>query len=370
MALLPAPEALTPVAPARRRLRVGLIGGVRFPQRPPFAGGLEAHTWTLAEGLRDRGHAVTVFGTDAPPGCDVHRVAIDWRPSEHARRDLSAQPADVVAEHHAYLHILRTLARREVEVDVVHNNSTHHLPVAMAPLLPVPMVTTLHTPPTPWLESAFALDGDDRGHVVSVSQTNAAQWGAGTVHEVIANGVDCDVWHPEPAVRPRGAVWFGRLVPEKAPHLAIDAAARAGTPIVLAGPDHDPAYFASEIAPRLGPDAAWAGHLDAAGCALLVAAAEVCVVTPMWPEPFGFVVAEALACGTPVAGFASGAVPELVTTEVGRLAPPGDVEALAAAIAEARVLDRAACRSHAVATFSLERMVDQYEDALLRSATA
>ena len=135
MTLLPAPEVLTHVAPSRRRLRVGLIGGVRFPQRPPFAGGLEAHTWTLAEGLRDRGHAVTVFGTDAPPGCDVHRVAIDWRPTEGARRDLSAQPADVVAEHHAYLHILRTLARREVEVDVVHNNSTHHLPVAMAPLL-------------------------------------------------------------------------------------------------------------------------------------------------------------------------------------------------------------------------------------------
>ena len=366
MALLPVSDSPGPLTGSARRLRIGLIGGVRFPQRPPFAGGLEAHTWTLAEGLRDRGHAVTVFGTDAPPGCDVHRVAIDWRPSAGARRDLSSRPADVVAEHHAYLHILRTLARREVEVDVVHNNSTHHLPLAMAPLVPAPMVTTLHTPPTPWLESAFALEGGDRGHVVSVSRTNAAQWGPGTVDEVIANGVDCDLWRPDPAARPAGAVWFGRLVPEKAPHLAIDAAARAGLPIVLAGPDHDPAYFAAEIAPRLGDGVRWAGHLDAAGCAALVAGAAVCIVTPMWPEPFGFVVAEALACGTPVAGFTSGAVPELLTADVGRLAPPGDVEALARAILEARHLDRTACRRHAVSSFSLTRMVDRYEEAVLR----
>lgn len=350
----------------RRRLRIGLIGGVRFPQRPPFAGGLEAHTWTLAEGLRDRGHAVTVFGADAPAGCDVEVVKIDWEPSDAARSDVSSRPVDLVAEHHAYLQILRLLATRRVPVDVVHNNSTHHLPVAMAPLIPVPMVTTLHTPPNPWLESAFALGAGEVGQVVSVSRTNAAQWAAGTIDEVIANGVDCSLWRPEPSVRPEGAVWFGRLVPEKAPHLAIDAARRAGVSIALAGPAHDAAYFESQIAPRLGPDVRYVGHLNPAGCVALVARAEVCVVTPMWAEPFGFVVAEALACGTPVAAFANGAVPELVTEEVGRLAPPGDVEALARAIWRARSLDRRACRRHAVELFSLEHMVERYEQAFLR----
>jgi len=357
-----------PTRVPRRHLRIGLIGGVRFPQRPPFAGGLEAHTWTLAEGLRDRGHAVTVFGVDAPAGCDAQVVAIDWKPTEAARRDLSNRPADLVAEHHAYLHILRLLATRRVPVDVVHNNSTHHLPLAMAPLVPVPMVTTLHTPPTPWLESAFELGGGDVGHVVSVSRTNAAQWSPGTVDEVITNGVDCSLWAPDPTAVPSGAVWFGRIVPEKAPHLAIDAALRADLPIVLAGPAHDPVYFEAEIAPRLGPSVRYAGHLDAAGCAALVAGAEVCVVTPMWTEPFGFVVAEALACGTPVAAFANGAIPELLTEEVGCLAPSGDVDALADAVRRARHLDRATCRRHAVERFSLDQMVDRYEQALLRCA--
>jgi len=352
----------------RRRLRVGLIGGVRFPQGPPFAGGLEAHTWALAEGLRDRGHAVTVFGADAPPGCEVHEVRIDWQPSEQARRDVSNRPADVVAEHHAYLQIMQHLALGEPEVDVVHNNSTHYLPLTLASVLPVPMVTTLHTPPTPWLESAFALGAGRHGHVVSVSRSNAGQWAPGTVDEVIANGVDCDVWTPDPTVTPSGAVWFGRLVPEKAPHLAVHAAKRAGLPLVLVGPAHDEAYFAAEIAPWLDDDVRYAGHLDPAACARLVAAAEVCVVTPMWAEPFGFVVAESLACGTPVAGFANGAVPELVTPEVSRLAAPGDVDALARAIRAARHLDRDACRRHAVERFCVQRMVDRYEQVLLRCA--
>ena len=308
---------------------------MRFPQRPPFAGGLEAHTWMLAEGLSAHGHRVTVFGTDAPPGCEVREVTADWAPSETARADLSAVPAEVMSEHHAYLRIMRSLALREVEVDVVHNNSTHLLPVAMAPLLRVPVVTTLHTPPTPWLESALALREPDTGHVVSVSHANAAQWVPGTVDEVIGNGVDCTVWRPRDDVRPEGAAWFGRMVPEKAPHLAIDACRAAGVRLDLAGPVHDRRYFDREVATRLGDDVRYVGHLSPEGCALLVAAAEVCVVTPVWAEPFGFVVAEALACGTPVAGFASGAVPELVDDEVGRLAPSGDVPKLAAAILEA-----------------------------------
>ena len=349
-------------------LRIALIGSVRFPQRPPFAGGLEAHTWMLAEGLRDRGHAVTVFGTDAPDGCAVREVTADWTPSETSRSDVSAVPDEVVSEHHAYLRILRSLALGEVEVDVVHNNSTHLLPLAMASLLPVPMVTTLHTPPTPWLESALAVCEHDTGHVVSVSHANAAQWAPGTVDEVIGNGVDCSMWRPRPGVARDGAVWFGRLVPEKAPHLAIDAARAAGLAIDLAGPVHDRRYFEREIRPRLGDGVRYAGHLAPEACVDLVAAAEVCVITPVWAEPFGFVVAEALACGTPVAAFAAGAVPELVDDTVGRLAPVGDVASLAAAILEARDLDEADCRRHAVERFSLDTMVERYATVFRRCA--
>jgi glycosyltransferase involved in cell wall biosynthesis len=104
------------------------------------------------------------------------------------------------------------------------------------------------------------------------------------------------------------------------------------------------------------------GHLDHAALARLVGSAAVAVVTPCWDEPYGLVVAEALSTGTPVAAFARGAVPQLVTEQCATPAEPGDVPGLAAAIRRSARLSRAAARSHAVRTCSAERMIDEYEE--------
>ena len=86
------------------------------------------------------------------------------------------------------------------------------------------------------------------------------------------------------------------------------------------------------------------------------------LVSPRWEEPFGLVVAEALACGTPVAGFRRGALPDILDRETGRLAEPDDAFDLARAVGEAAELDRASCRRRAEALFDADRMVDAYED--------
>jgi glycosyltransferase involved in cell wall biosynthesis len=83
-------------------------------------------------------------------------------------------------------------------------------------------------------------------------------------------------------------------------------------------------------------------------------------VTPCWDEPYGLVVAEALACGTPVCAFAEGALPELLEDDFGRLVAPGDVHELAAALLDAPALSRNAARRHAVANCSLQTMIDRY----------
>ncbi|WCO68239.1 glycosyltransferase [Iamia majanohamensis] len=344
-----------------------MIASVRFSAGPPFAGGLEAHSWHLAAGLRARGHEVTLFGPEAPPGCRARPVPASWRPSAAARQDLSMLPDQVVADHHGYLQVVRDLARQD-DFDVIHNNSAHYLPLASAPILRAPLVSTLHTPPTPWLESALALGGSEVGHLVSVSRSNAARWDVAQPVEVIPNGVDCATWRPHGGRR-SGAVWTGRIVTEKAPHLAIAAARRCGTTIDLAGPVHDPTYFEEVIRPSLGPAVRYHGHLGQEACAELVASAEVSLVTPTWPEPFGLVVAESLACGTPVAGFAAGALPELVDEEVGRLVPEGDVAALARALPEAAALDAVTCRRVAEARFGLDRMVAAYDRTLAAQAS-
>lgn len=344
-----------------RPLRVCLIASSRYPIREPFAGGLESITHALAAELGRRGHRVTLFAAPgSDPELDVAELPVPvFDPSPAARRDVNA-PSDLwMAEHHAYLGLMLDLARTGAErFDVVHNNSLHHLPVAMAPALSTPLVTTLHTPPVPWLESAAAL-APDAAAFAAVSRSTAEAWAHVVPSTPVLNGVDTARWHVGPGGGP--AVWSGRLVREKAPHDALDAARRAGVPLVLAGPAPDEDYFETEIAPRLGPTAVHVGHLDHRALDRLLGRASVALVTPAWEEPYGLVAAEAMACGTPVAAYARGALPEVVVPGTGALAAPGDLDDLARAILDAQACDRAVVRRHAEQHCSLGRMVDDYE---------
>jgi glycosyltransferase involved in cell wall biosynthesis len=343
-----------------RRFRICLIASSRFPVAEPFAGGLEAHTHALATELRARGHQVTLFAAaGSDPMLTADTLDIDpFESSDIARTDVGASPEQWMQEHHAYLGLMLELARTGAgRFDLVHNNSLHHLPVAMSTTLHVPMVTTLHTPPTAWLESAMQLSPEAR--FVAVSAFTARQWRASTRAPVILNGVDTVRWTPGPGGP--GAIWLGRIVPEKAPHLAIEAARVAGLPLDLAGPVFDREYFERAVEPRLDARIRYLGHLSTPELAERVGRSAVTAVTPLWEEPYGLVAAESMACSTPVAAFERGALPELVSPASGRLASPGDPDALAAALLDAAALPREGVRRHAVEHCSLGAMVDRYE---------
>ncbi|MEU6388460.1 glycosyltransferase [Streptomyces sp. NPDC046939] len=343
-------------------MRVALIASARHPISEPFAGGLEAHTWGLAHALVKRGHHVELF---AAPGSDPALGARELpvrkvRLSAAARADASMPSARWMEEHHAYLMLMLELARDgERRFDVVHNNSLHHLPVAMASTLRVPVITTLHTPPTPWLESAIQTPDACPVAFTAVSAFTASAWQPLVpAARVVRNGVDTDFWQPGPGGD--GLLWSGRLVPEKGPHLAIRAARAAGVPLRLAGPVSDRAYFDAEVAPLLGDGAEYVGHIDRRGLAALLRESAAALVTPSWDEPYGLVVAEALACATPVCGFDRGALAEILTPECGLLAPPGDVQALADLIPRVMRLDRRAARARAEEFCALDRTADAY----------
>ena len=344
-------------------MRICIVAASRVPVAEPYSGGLEAHTGALTRSLVERGHQVSLF---AAPGSDPRLGVVSelpvrrFVPSPQARADVGAPPAAQVEEHHAYLGLMLDLARDGHErYDVVHNNSLHHLPVAMAPALGVPLVTTLHTPPLALLESAIRLDGGTSSFVAVSDHTRRA-WRHAVDATVVRNGVDTARWTPGPGGR--RAVWVGRLVPEKAPHLAIRAALAAGYAIDLAGPVQDQRYVRDHVAPLVdGSRVRHVGHLTGADLVRLVGGAAVAVVSPVWEEPYGLVAAEALACGTPVAAFRRGALAEIVTPEVGELAAPDDVDDLARAIRVAATRERPAARRHAVSACSHETMVDAYE---------
>jgi glycosyltransferase involved in cell wall biosynthesis len=344
------------------RLRIGLIASATQTVEQPFAGGMEAHTAALAASLRARGHEVTIHsGSGARPAAGVAPVGAPLRLSAAARGDVSMPAPRFMEEHHAYLELM--LEIDELGYDVIHNNCLHYLPVAMAPAVRTPMLTTLHSPPTPWLESAIRCAGDGGTRWVSVSATNARAWAhACEPCAVIHNGIDLGAWAYRPRPRARTAVWSGRIVPEKGTHLAIEAASLAGIPLSVAGPIGDEAYFrrCMDVA---GADVVYRGHLDSTALAALVGEAAVSLVTPSWEEPFGLVAIEALACGTPVAAFSRGALPELIDERCGALAAADDPADLAAKIGTALRRSRRACRRRAEEGFSLGRMTDRYVDA-------
>ncbi|GLC09813.1 glycosyltransferase family 4 protein [Mycobacterium kiyosense] len=345
-------------------LRVALIASNRYPIRQPFAGGLEAHVCQLARGLAEAGCQVTLFaaaGSDPALGC----ATLEVRPlglSEAARHDVSMPPAAFMADHHAYLSLMLGLAGSAgADFDIIHNHSLHYLPVAMAPTLRTPMLTTVHTPPTPWLESAIDAAVSTGTRFAAVSGHTAAAWKdvAGQI-TVVPNGVDSRQWPLGPGGK--SLVWFGRITAEKAPHLAIDAARRAGLPLVLAGPVCDDGYFARHVRPRLLGDIGYAGHVDHDRLADLVGNSAAALVTPAWDEPYGLVVAEAMMCGTPVVAFDRGGVPEVVDDRSGRIVAAGDVDAMAAAAREVILLPREQVRAHAIAHCSATAMVATYLD--------
>jgi glycosyltransferase involved in cell wall biosynthesis len=344
-------------------VHVVIVAAARYPVREPFAGGLESLTWHLVRGLRERAVRVTLFaGEGSDPALDARPLRV--RPLElsaAARADVSMVPEAFLREHHAYLQVMLWLQRRD-DIDVVHNNSLHHLPVAMAAAVPAPVLTTLHTPPTPWLEPAIAIA--DRGvhrssAFAAVSRHTAAQWSHVVDAPVVRNGVDVDRWRPGPGGT--DLAWAGRIVPEKAPHRAVAIARAAGRRLRIAGPIGDRQYHAEVLAPLLGDDVEYVGHLTVDELSQLFGASAATLVTPAWEEPYGLVAAESLACGTPVVAIDRGGLREFVTPDVGvLLAEHADAGAAEAAVRRATALDRSACRRHAVASCSVTRMVEDY----------
>lgn len=342
-------------------MRIGIIAHLKHAIGEPFSGGLEMHTHLLGKALRERGHSVIVFASTRSD----HAIGAEAICDETTIAEVGTEEATDVRflrEHHAYLTLMNGLRRRRF--DVIHNNSLHYLPVSMADALPMPMVTTLHTPPFCWLESGVRVAKAPRSAFVAVSESIRRSWSPITpVDRVVMNGIDLDrfAYRARPDARPY-LVWSGRIVPEKGPHHAIAAAERIGAELRIAGPIMDPDYFAAAIAPRLSDRIRHLGHLDHATLASVIGGARASLCTPCWEEPYGLVVAEALACGVPVAAFARGAVPEIVDASCGVLAAPDDVAALAHAAVKAQSLSRADCRRRAETRCDAAVMIDGYED--------
>ncbi|MEL4317551.1 glycosyltransferase [Leifsonia sp. YIM 134122] len=313
-------------------LRVVVVAPLRFPIRRPHAGGLESAVWNEVDQLRARGHDVTLIAAEGSDWLgepsDFTIPAMTW-PGASRPTDDTYPPSYAARSVPALGRALDRIAATAADYDVISNHCLHGLPLERAGGLGVPMVSTLHTPVDDELVASHAAASGRRSEFLSVSEHTRRQWAdAGIESTVLANAVDPQAW----PLGPGGPdlVWFGRIVPEKAPHLAIEVAERLGRGLVIAGRIGDELYADRAVLSRVGGGIRYVGQLAPSELATLVGRSAALIATPVWEEPFGLVAPEALMSGTPVVSFAMGGVSEIAAGSVGMVTvPSGDVSAMA-----------------------------------------
>lgn len=327
-------------------------------------GGLEAFTHDIAKRLKDRGHEITLYASElSDPYLNVQVILsdMDYDRETFSRFRAHELSEDFISTHHAYLELMQDIDGNGH--DIIFNNSLNYVPVTMSTMLETPMVTVLHTPPIFEMKRAMAHERKiGKMNYVSVSKPNAEAWRPFLNDcAVINNGIDTKAWKFIDTPKGGYVVWFGRIHPDKGTHLAIQAAKLAGYQIKIAGSIADRNYYETYVEPLMDDSVEWLGNCSHQELNELIGNALACIITPCWEEPFGLVVAESLACGTPVAGISRGALPYILTPQTGCLTSSNDPAELANCIKMATKLDRSACRERAESHLDVERMVDAYE---------
>ena len=329
-----------------RPLRVGLLAPPWVPVPPEVYGGTELVIDLLARGLVAAGCEVVLF-TTGDTTCPVPRR---WL---HARAlGTLADPREELPHARAGYDALR-------DVDVVHDHTVvgpgavgHH---------ELPVITTVHGVLQPPFTERYAAAAAAGVSIIAISHAQRRSAPTVPVAAVIHHGVELDRFPLGPG--DGGYVAFlGRMSWDKGVHRAIDIARAAGKRLVIAAKMWEPSevrYFHEEVEPRLGPDVTVLEPVGGRRKVELLAGAEALVNPIRWPEPFGLVMIEALACGTPVLSFPEGAAPEIVEDgETGFLC--ADEADMAEKLGAVGRLDRRACRAGAERRFSHTRMVAEH----------
>jgi glycosyltransferase involved in cell wall biosynthesis len=333
-----------------------------IPVPPPGYGGIEFVVALLTDALVARGHDVELFCAPGSTSSAKVRPLLDAPHPDQIERSLFE--ADHVGRA---FEELDEAAASGHPFDVVHDHCGY-TPLAMADRLSLPLVHTVHGPFDGDTSRYYAHHGR-KGSVICISRSQASYApDPDLVDGVVPNPMDVESW-PLGTRKQEWLLWLGRFVPEKGPQRAIQVAKASGRPLILAGtvqPGRE-RFFSSEIEPHIdGRTIRFVGEVGGARKQRLFADAFAFLMPITWPEPFGMVMVEALAAGTPVLAFPNGAAPEIVEHgENGFLVQ--DEQEMAAMVDRCAQLDPQRCRE-SVLRFAPDRVAAGYEAAYERAA--
>jgi len=339
------------------RLRIAHIAPVATTIPPPKSGSVETMTSLLTEGLVARGHDVTLYAT-ADSKTSARLNAIYPHGYWH---DENMWPWELYEMLN-----LAAAVERSSEYDIIHYEAAYYpMSLAFARLSPTPIVQTLHHSPsaaeiTLWSRYPEA-------PFVAISQEQARLLVGLNVVDTVLHGIDTDSFTFE--ARPDDYLLFlGRFTEGKGVLQAIEIAKRVGMRLILAAAEGE--YYREKIAPHVdGRHIVYYGEADFAAKVKLYGGARALLYPIQAREPFGLVLAEAMACGTPVAALDRGAVREVVDEGVTGMVF-NDLEHMINDLPRVLDLDRRRVREQAVSRFGVARMVDEYSAVYTRLVEA
>jgi glycosyltransferase involved in cell wall biosynthesis len=347
------------------RLRIAMLAPPWIPVPPPGYGGIEFVVALLCDALVELGHEVDLY---CAPGSSSRARVHSLLESPHPERiERALFEADHTAQAFGAIDAEAEAGR---PFHVVHDHSGYTA-LAMADRIGPPLVHTVHGPFDHDTTPYYARHGA-KGHVVCISKNQASYAPeAARVRAVVYNPIDVDSW-PVGYQKDDYLLFMARMVEEKGPHRAIRVAKKTGRPLVLAGPVQpgQERFFSREVEPHIdGEQIRYVGEVGGARKQRLFADAFAFLMPIRWPEPFGMVMVEALAAGTPVLAFAHGAAPEIVEHGVNGFLVQ-DEDEMAAMVEEAAKIDPMRCRQTAAERFAPDRVAVGYEAVYREALTA
>lgn len=330
-------------------MRIGLIAPPFVPVPPTAYGGTEAVVANLAVELQRLGHEVRLF-TVGESTCAVDRAHLFAR---------AVTPIGAGVEEAA--HVLAAYEELD-DVDIIHDHTI------LGPLISGrvgvthrPVVVTHHGLFTPVTRHLFS-EISKTAHVIAISREQARRAGEVPITAIIHHGIDIQTYSPGSEPLGDHLVFVGRMSPDKGVHTAVRIAHAAGRPLRIVTKmreEQENDYYRTMVEPLLAESDSEPVELPLTERIAVLRTAYGLLDPIAWPEPFGLVMAESLATGTPVVAAPLGAAPEIVTPGRTGFLPQAE-ELAVTAVGHLDMISRRTCREEAVARFSAERMTRDY----------
>ena len=331
-------------------MRIGLLAPLWHPICADTQGGVEQIVYLLAKELvRRQHHVILIASGDSEP---IGRLTAPC--DECVVRGMEAgRMTEYIAYERA---AVREAIDISSQVDIVHDHTNGSL-LPFAPILAAPVLYTIHfalAPDLMWLLRKYP-----PLNISCVGQHQVAQLRQVANATAVWNGIDPEAF-PLCTAPKDYLLFLGRLEPAKGVHVAIEIAKALSRPLILAGPRVNSGYFDQYIAPALSnPPIHWVGPVSGGYKLQLLREAHALLFPVQWDEPFGLVLIEAMACGTPVLALKRGDVEKIIVQGVGGFFAdtPAELISFSEKVSD---LDRARVRETVVNRFSYQRMADQY----------